>query len=70
MQASTTKTCAAPQGSNLPWQASIARADLNQPEQIGMLFAGFQNDLDVPQKAAGSPDQPLNQRPDQVADSA
>jgi len=54
----------------LPWQASIARADLNQPEQIGMLFAGFQNDLDVPQKAAGSPDQPLNQRPDQVADSA
>jgi len=48
-------------------------ADLGQPEQIGMLFAGFQNDLNdlyVPQKAAGSPDQPPNQRPDQVADSA
>jgi hypothetical protein len=70
MQASTSKTCAAPQGSNLPWQASIARADLNQPEQIGPLFAGFQNDLYVPQKAAGSSDHLPNQRPDQVGDPA
>jgi hypothetical protein len=40
-------------------------AGLGQPEQIGMLFAGFQNDLYVPQKAAGSPDQPPFKRPDQ-----
>jgi hypothetical protein len=70
MHASTTKTCAARQGNSSPWQGSIAMADLGQPEQIGMLFAGFQNDLDVPQKAAGSPDQLPNQRPDQVADPA
>jgi len=57
-------------GSSRPWQASIAMADLGQPEQIGTLFAGFQNDLYVPQRPAGSPDQPPNQRPDQVADSA
>jgi len=70
MHASTTKTCAARQGISSPWQASIAMANLGQPEQSGMLFAGFQNDLYVPQKAAGSPDQPPNQRPDQVADPA
>jgi hypothetical protein len=45
-------------------------ANLGQPEQIGMLFAGFQNDLYVPQKAAGSSDHLPNQQPDQVADSA
>jgi hypothetical protein len=45
-------------------------ADLSQPEQIRPLFAGIQNDLFVPQKAARSPDQPPNQRPDQVADPA
>jgi len=70
MQAPTTKTCAAPQGSKLPWQASIARDDLSQPEQIGPLFAGFQNDLYEDQKAVGSPDQPPNQHPDQVAHPA
>jgi hypothetical protein len=70
MHASTTKTCAARQGISPPWQASIAMANLGQPEQIGPIFAGFQNDPYVPQKAAGSPDQPPNQRPDQVADSA
>jgi hypothetical protein len=31
-------------------------ADLGQPKQIGPLFAGFQNDLYVPQSPAGSPD--------------
>jgi len=45
-------------------------ADLGQPEQIGTLFASFQNDLYVPQSPAGSSDQPPNQRPDQVADPA
>jgi len=65
MHASTTESCAARQGSSPPWQASIAMANLGKPEQSGMLFAGFQNDLYVPQKAGGSPDQPLNQRPDQ-----
>jgi hypothetical protein len=45
-------------------------AELCQPEQISPLFASFQNDLYGPQKAAGSPDQPPNQRPDQVADPA
>jgi hypothetical protein len=29
-------------------------ANLGQPEQIGMLFAGFQNDLYVPQNSPGS----------------
>jgi hypothetical protein len=45
-------------------------ADLGQAEQIGPLFAGFQNDLYVPQNPDGSPDQPPNQRPDQVAHPA
>jgi hypothetical protein len=45
-------------------------ADLCQPKQIGPLFAGFLNDLYEDLKAAGSPDQPPNQRPDQVADPA
>ena len=45
-------------------------ADLGQPKQISPLFSGFQNDLFVPQNAAESPDQPPNQRPDQVADPA
>jgi hypothetical protein len=54
MHASTTKACAARQGSSPPWQASIAMANLGQPEQIGMLFAGFQNDLYVPQNSPGS----------------
>jgi hypothetical protein len=45
-------------------------ADLGQPEQIGPLFAGFQNDFYEFQNAAGSPDHPPNQRPDQVADPA
>jgi hypothetical protein len=45
-------------------------AELSRPEQIGPIFAGFQNDPYVPQKASGSPDQPPNQRPDQVADPA
>ena len=45
-------------------------ADLSQPEQIRQLFTGFQNDLYEDQKAAGSPDQPPNQRPDQVAHPA
>jgi hypothetical protein len=45
-------------------------AELSRPEQIGPLFARFQNDLYVPQKAAESPDQLPNQRPDQVAPSA
>jgi hypothetical protein len=70
MHASTNKACAARQGSSPPWQASIARADLSQPEQIGPLFAGFQNDLYEDKKAAESPDQPPIQRPDQVADPA
>jgi hypothetical protein len=54
MHASTTKACAARQGSSSPWQASIARADLNQPEQIGPLFVGLQNDLYESQNAAGN----------------
>jgi hypothetical protein len=57
-------------GSSRPWQASIAMADLGQPIQIGPLLTGFQNDLYEDQKAARSPDQPPNQRPDQVADPA
>jgi hypothetical protein len=43
--------------------------NLGQPEQIGMLFAGFQNDLYVPQKAAGSSDHLPNQWPDQGCSS-
>jgi len=70
LQASTTKTCAARRGSSRPWQAIIGMADLGQAEQIGPLFAGFQNDLYVPQNPDGSPDQPPNQRPDQVAHPA
>jgi hypothetical protein len=31
-------------------------ADLGKPEQIGPLFAGFQNYQYEPQNAAGSPD--------------
>jgi len=61
MQAATTKTYVARQGSNLPWQASIGMADFSQPEQIGPFFAGFQKDLYKDQKAAGSTDQPPNQ---------
>jgi len=34
----------------LPWQASIALADLNQPEQIGPLFTGFSNTCMYPKK--------------------
>jgi hypothetical protein len=45
-------------------------ADLGQPEQIGTLFVSFQNDLYVPQSPAGSPEQPPNQHPDQVAHPA
>jgi len=72
MQASTTKTCPAELRSSRPWLSSIAdaSADLSRPKQVGPFFTGFQNDLYEDQKAAGSPDQPLNQRPDQVADSA
>jgi hypothetical protein len=72
MQSSTTKTCAAGRRSSRPWQSSNADAsgDLCQPKQIGPFFAGFQNDLYGPQNPAGSPDQPPNQRPDQVADPA
>jgi hypothetical protein len=44
-------------------------ANLGKPEQIGPLFARFQNDLYVPQNSAGSPDQPPNQRPDQGCSS-
>jgi hypothetical protein len=50
MQASTTKTCAAPRGSSRPWQASIARADLDRPEQIGPLFSAFRTIYIYPKK--------------------
>jgi hypothetical protein len=53
-----------------PDKQGIARADLSKPESIGPLFACFQNNLYEPQNSAESPDQPPNQRPDQVADSA
>jgi len=45
-------------------------AEISQPKQISPLFAGFQNNLFVPQNAAGSPDHPPIQRPDQVAHPA
>jgi hypothetical protein len=38
-------------------------------KQISPRFAGFQNDLYEDQKAAESPDQPPNQRPDQGCSS-
>ena len=40
--------------SSLPWQASIEMAHFSQPEQIGALFVGFQNDLYEPQNASGN----------------
>jgi hypothetical protein len=45
-------------------------AELSRPEQIGPIFAGFQNDLYEDQNSDGQPDQPPNQRPDQVAHPA
>jgi len=53
-----TAACAAGLRSRRPWQSSHAddSADLGQPEQIGLIFAGFQNDLYAPQSPAGSPD--------------
>jgi hypothetical protein len=49
-----TTVCAAGLRSNRPWQSSIADvfSDLSQTEQIGPLFAGFQNDFYEFQKAA------------------